>query len=344
MLELLIITLLFGGICFGVLVVSAYLMYKFSTEEYRKNFLTINVQGWTMRNLLLNLMISPIYWFIQLGIIVAFSLLLLALIIGVPEYTPLEALLTFFAAGAISLAIAILYSVIIWLLDYKDREPLRLFPSLFLWGCMAAIISFFINTMISATSYIFLPEVLVILLTPTIVAPIIEEGFKGAGVFVLSRSKTFGGIMDGIVYGFIVGMGFAFIEDWVYYTQYAPMQIGLFGWIQFIFLRGILTGTVHGILTATTGIFLGIAKQRNSPRTWLWLAGGLLVAMSLHAAFNGLSIMDTLIFILTGIDFYILVIFMGLLTLGLAIMIWKGLSEQKEVKPEKLKPTNQLIQ
>lgn len=330
MLDLILITLFFGAICFGTLVISAALMYKFSKEEHRKDFLKINVKGWNIRNLILNVMLSPIYWFIQMGIILAFSILLLFFMLIDPVYTLWEALLTFFAAGAISLSATILYAMVIWLLDYKDREPLRIFPTLFLWGCMAAIISFFINTILSFMAYDIFPEVIVMMLSSAVIAPIVEESAKGAGLFVVSRTKQFSGILDGVMYGFIVGMGFAFIEDWAYYTQYPPMDLGMFDWIGFIFMRSILTGAAHGILTGTTGLFLGIAKARNSKKTWLWLAAGLLSAIILHALFNGLSIVEAFIFVLTGFEIPILYFYMGILLIALIAVVVKGMMDYQK--------------
>ena len=325
--ELWLIAILFGLLAIGTVGIAIFLLYIFSKEVDRKDFFTIKIEGWNLRNLLINLMISPVYWFIQVGIIIGFSLLLLAFMLEVPYYTTGDALLTFFAAGSISLAATLLYATIIWLLDYNDREPLKIFPTLFLWGCMAAIIAFFLNTMIDAISYIILPEIILLFFIPTVVAPVVEEFFKGIGLFVISRHKQFSGILDGIVFGFIVGMGFAFIEDWAYYTQYGPIELGVFEWIQFVFLRSILTGATHGILTAVTGIFLGIASARKSKVVWLWLAAGLLVAMGLHGVFNALSFVDAIIFILTGVETPILIGFMMALLLGLALLIKKGMDE-----------------
>ncbi len=327
MFELLIVTILFGIICMGSLATVVYMLQRVASKKHKEELFKIDLKGGGLMNVVLGLFISPVYWVLQVLIIAAFCLLLLGLSMDYAGYNETEALLTFIAAGFISLSAAALYAMVIWLLDYKDREPIRLFPTLFLWGCMSAILAFFINTIIAVFFYEIFDEVVVMILVTAVVAPIVEEILKGGGLFVVSRNKLFSGIMDGIVYGFIIGMGFAFIEDWAYYTQYTPMDLGIVEWIQFILLRSILTGAAHGILTATTGIFLGIAVIKKSKSTRFWLAAGLISSIILHGTFNSLAILDSVIHAALGVDIPLVMGFMLLLIAGVALMIQRGLDE-----------------
>jgi protease PrsW len=53
-------------------------------------------------------------------------------------------------------------------------------------------------------------------------------------------------------------------------------------------MRGIMSPFAHVMFTAATGILLGIAAQRGSKgATVLWFAGGLALAIALHALWNG---------------------------------------------------------
>ena len=54
-----------------------------------------------------------------------------------------------------------------------------------------------------------------------VVAPFVEEFAKGLFVvaIVVLRRDQLHGVLDGIVYGALVGIGFAFTEDIFYYLQ-----------------------------------------------------------------------------------------------------------------------------
>lgn len=121
-------------------------------------------------------------------------------------------------------------------------------------------------------------------------APVVEELAKGAGVllvFWLNRAH-FDGPIDGIVYGGMVGAGFAFTENILYFgSSYA--QTGEPGDLASVFvLRGLFSPFAHVMFTAWTGFALGLCAVRGNRRRWpLYLAMGLLPAMFGHFLWNG---------------------------------------------------------
>lgn len=121
-------------------------------------------------------------------------------------------------------------------------------------------------------------------------APVVEELAKGAGVllvFWLNRAH-FDGPVDGIVYGGMVGAGFAFTENILYFgSTYA--EAGTSGELASVFvLRGLFSPFAHVMFTAWTGFALGLCAVRGNRRRWpLYLAVGLVPAMFGHFLWNG---------------------------------------------------------
>ncbi len=281
--ELIIEIGIFFLIIFFTSIFIAYtLIKKFHNKREIEGILTIKGKKRKMRYLLFNILFSPVYWIIQVGIIASFCLILLSLMVRYMNYTQEQAMFVFIASGIISFSIAIIYAVFIWISDYKHKEPLKMFPTLFLWGCTAAILSFIINT--SIAYYISYSQI-----NSIIISPIVEEGLKIAGLLILSKSKKFNGIFDGIVFGFIIGTGFAFIEDWVYYTTASPIGIGIYDWLSFIFARSVLAGAGHGIFTSIAGAGIAIAKEKKEVK---WAILGFFGAVSIHIIFNYLSVIE----------------------------------------------------
>ena len=115
------------------------------------------------------------------------------------------------------------------------------------------------------------------------VAPVVEEVLKGLVIVALIRSSRIGFLVDGAIYGFAVGSGFALFEN-LHYLQLAQ-DAGLATWI----VRGFGTAIMHG---GTTALFAVIALTvfARKPGAGTWAFGpGLLVAVLLHGAFNHLG-------------------------------------------------------
>ncbi|MSO47863.1 MAG: PrsW family intramembrane metalloprotease [Thermoleophilia bacterium] len=175
-----------------------------------------------------------------------------------------------------------LVAAILLRLDRFEPEPTSLLLRTFLWGAGAAtFIALVINTAVG----------LAIGETGAAVAsaPIVEESAKAlALLFVIwRRPGMLDGVHDGIVYAAWVALGFATVENILYYASAwndggAEQLSGTF------VLRGLMTPLCHPIFTAMTGIALGIAIKRRGGRggKLVIVLIGLLVAMLLHALWN----------------------------------------------------------
>ncbi|MDQ1129131.1 PrsW family intramembrane metalloprotease [Microbacterium sp. SORGH_AS_0888] len=122
-------------------------------------------------------------------------------------------------------------------------------------------------------------------------APVVEELAKGLGVLLilLAGRRAFDGPVDGIVYGGLIGAGFAFTEN-IQYFGIALIEGGATQTTVTFFLRGILSPFAHVMFTAVTGFAVGLAVRRGRAVAGPWFAG-VVGAMALHALWNGSSVL-----------------------------------------------------
>lgn len=113
-------------------------------------------------------------------------------------------------------------------------------------------------------------------------APIYEEIFKGLILFYLVRRAKYTYSVDGAIYGFAVGTGFAVVENYVYiYTNASAAT-------QIAFQRIFLANLIHAFSSAAIGITLGISRLRTPKTRWQFSTFGLLLAIGQHVLFNTL--------------------------------------------------------
>ena len=92
-------------------------------------------------------------------------------------------------------------------------------------------------------------------------------------------------MLDGLLYGALIGFGFAMTEDFFYYIG-AFDEGGIGSLSAVIFLRAIVFGLNHGFYTGLTGIAFGLARNMNNPVARFivpWIGLGLaILAHALH--------------------------------------------------------------
>jgi RsiW-degrading membrane proteinase PrsW (M82 family) len=167
----------------------------------------------------------------------------------------------------------LIYITLLWWLDRYEKEPWPLFLSAFAYGCVPAIILSIILELMAGGGEAA---------GTVIVAPIVEEAVKGLAVlliFLIWRHE-FDNVLDGIIYGAVVGLGFAMVENVFYFVQTS-------GDMAVILMRTLLFGLNHAFFTAFTGAFLGIARQSRRKGSWVIMFPiGLAIAMFFHALHN----------------------------------------------------------
>jgi RsiW-degrading membrane proteinase PrsW (M82 family) len=219
------------------------------------------------------------------GALVALMLGLLTLLfIGVAT-GPVAFLIGFVFA---TLPVPIYLALVLWV-DRYESEPLWALATTFLWGAMVAVfIAFVINTISGGIVAAILGKDAGNFFSAVISAPIVEEGAKALVLFGIYfwKHDEFDGVVDGIVYASMVGLGFAMTENIQYYGQ-AALEGGIGGSMVLFILRGAMAPFSHPLFTSMTGIGLGLASQSNkrSIKT-IMPALGLVCAMGLHSLWN----------------------------------------------------------
>jgi RsiW-degrading membrane proteinase PrsW (M82 family) len=211
------------------------------------------------------------------------ALLILLAILG--ERLTAQTVVT--AALVAVIPLFIIVPTFLWL-DRYEAEPARYLVFAFLWGALVAVVgAFFLNTyglrLLVESRWTDPLETGAVYL-----APFTEETLKGLGILLiyLLRRREFDGIIDGIVYGGIIGAGFAFSENILYLGQ-AYDTYGDEGLTGTFIVRGIMGPFGHPLFTAVTGIGIGIAVTSRRPAVRvLAVLGGWICAMFLHGLWN----------------------------------------------------------
>ena len=184
----------------------------------------------------------------------------------------------------------VVYALILWWFDRYEKEPLGLLIAAFLWGAIPAIIfSLIAQLVLEVPISYFVSPLTSDLIGATVVAPFTEEIFKGGALLLLLlffRSEI-DSPLDGILYGGLVGFGFAAVEN-VFYFASAFMESGLGGLALLTVFRAFLFGLNHALFTGLTG--LGLAVARGAPNRLARVGapiGGLLLGMVAHGIHNG---------------------------------------------------------
>ncbi len=241
----------------------------------------------------------------------------------------LVALLSFFELGlgasvagvVIAFAPAPLYlGVWLWL-DRNDPEPAWVLGACLVWGAGAAtFVSGIVNVLFEGATHALTNDAQIAsFLSASISAPIIEEATKGLGVLLLLLflRKEFDGVIDGIVFAGVVALGFAAVENVLYYGR--AVSKGGLGDLAVVFvLRGVLGPFGHAVYTSMTGIGLGIARQSHNPLVRLGAPVlGYCGAVLLHSLWNVLAgLAGGVAFLVTYVFFWVplFLVFFGVVT------------------------------
>jgi protease PrsW len=198
------------------------------------------------------------------------------------------------AASVIGVVLAAIPFVGVWFairaVDRWEPEPRGLLLFAVAWGAIAAVaialgVDLVLSLVVGGTGEVF---------SAVVQAPVVEEIAKGLGILILyaAARRSFDGPVDGIVYGALVGAGFAFTENVLYFAQ-SFIEGGVADVSMTFFLRAVLSPFAHVMFTSLIGFAFGLAARRSLPaRSALGYAVvGLIGAILLHALWNGSSVL-----------------------------------------------------
>lgn len=242
------------------------------------------------------------------------------------------------AASVVAFIPAMFYLLPLVWLDRYDPEPVWLLALAFAWGALVAVIvSFIVNTILGS---IFGPA-----FGAVVSAPVFEEGSKGLGVLILLVffRKYFDDILDGIVFAGVIALGFATVENVLYYGR-GIYEGGAGGLAVLFVVRGIMSPFAHVTFTAMTGIGCGIARESHNTFVRILLPViGYGCAVILHAIWNGVAVVGGIeafllsylflqipfFLIFVGFSFYVMYRQNKILKEMLAIDVARGLIPQE---------------
>ena len=184
-----------------------------------------------------------------------------------------------------------IYVLFVWWLDRYEKEPLWLLALAFFWGAgPAAFLSVAFEQLIfPAIAALGAEGWAADLIQVGIAAPLVEESLKGIALvgLVIVFFDEFDDVLDGIIYGAMIGFGFALTENIFGYFLPTLGEETLGRGLPFIFLRTIVFGANHAFWTGITGAAVGYARlARNWPRRLLSPLGGWSLAVLFHSLHN----------------------------------------------------------
>ena len=214
-----------------------------------------------------------------------FAMLIVLALSGAPS-------ITFLATALAVLPVLPLVACYLWL-DRYEPEPRSLLLMALAWGAFVATIAAILIGGIGGMFVGFTEET-----SLAVVAPVTEEASKGLFLLLLLwwRRAEFDGVLDGIVYAGMVGIGFAFTENILYlaaaYNGSDGMGPGGVAGITTTFvIRGLFSPFAHPLFTTFIGIGIGIAVSTRIPAVrFLAPLMGFVMAVLAHGLWNGSTI------------------------------------------------------
>jgi RsiW-degrading membrane proteinase PrsW (M82 family)/CRP-like cAMP-binding protein len=155
-------------------------------------------------------------------------------------------------------------------------------------------------------------------------APILEELLKSLVLIWLIRQPSFKYAVDGAIYGFAVGIGFAVAENLLYISNNPNAALGL------TISRVLSTTMMHASVSAVVGFMLGSLRRATRGQRALPIAG-ILIAVSVHILYNNL------VQTLSGAGLLLVAIVIGLGSASAIVWLMnRDLAREKETMREAL--------
>ncbi|GAC1355713.1 MAG: hypothetical protein NVS4B11_25850 [Ktedonobacteraceae bacterium] len=197
-----------------------------------------------------------------------------------------------FAALTIPIIPALGINLLVNFIDRFEREPWFLRLAAFLWGAIIAIPpTLFIETNVQTLIQNALGRDSNNLLRSALLglnAGLTEETVKGLGLLLLFfiLRDEFDNVTDGIVYGALIGAGFAMVENFSYFAQNSK------DFLLFLIVGRIVLGWLsHSTFTVCFGAALGYVRHTKVRwRQFVVPLLGYLVAVALHSIFDFVDI------------------------------------------------------
>lgn len=228
---------------------------------------------------------APLVWILALIVVLVIGLIAIGWL-----------LVTWQASAVVMVFPALVPLSIVWVavhwLDRWEPEPPLLLALCFMWGSGASILGTLVvgNFLTEVAASTVARDINLEAFSLLVQGPLVEEVMKAVGVVLvlLIAWREVHGLLDGFVYAAMIGSGFAFTENIVYFASSGSTGLD-FVWL--LVVRGILSPFAHVVFTGAIGLALGWAAKRREPLHFV-VAGivGTVLAVALHSMWNGGSL------------------------------------------------------
>lgn len=194
----------------------------------------------------------------------------------------------FLASVVLGIVPMVVYALAVWRLDRWEKEPFPLLLAAFFWGAVPSVFFALVAQLVFGSRATFdggEVSLLSELYDASFLAPLTEELVKAMGVFLIFRifHREVDSVLDGLVYGSVVGFGFSAVEN-VFYFAGQPDAVSL---LLLFFLRAFIFGMLHALFTGLFGVGLAMGRFSAHPvGKVFWPGIGLGAAMATHALHN----------------------------------------------------------
>ena len=174
-----------------------------------------------------------------------------------------------------------------------------------LWGSIAYALAVLINSTLLRAGAVSQAQMV------RVIAPILEELLKAAILLYLVQRPDFNYVVDGAIYGFGAGIGFAIVEN----TEYVVGSPGLA--LTVALSRVFSTNLIHATGSGLIGGALAHVRDDRTMRGFVTMLAGFALSIGLHMGFNTMVSTGTLLLFavaagLIGTGFIVLAIRLGL--------------------------------
>jgi RsiW-degrading membrane proteinase PrsW (M82 family) len=184
-------------------------------------------------------------------------------------------------AYLIAAALPLMALYFIRMLDLFNTTRTSMLVVCMLWGAVGAFgLAYIIN---NATLSLLLSTGIGGFFTVVrFTAPVLEEILKAAILIYLIRQPSFRYFVDGAIYGFCVGIGFAVLENYFYISRNESAALGL------SLSRVVSTSMMHAMCSAVVGLALGQLRRSKGGRSNLLPIAGIVLAIIIHVVYNNI--------------------------------------------------------
>ena len=199
---------------------------------------------------------------------------------------------------------------------YQRKEYYKFNVATVLWGLFAYALAAMVNSYLLRQGYISRDQLI------RYAAPVSEEILKALILIYLVRRPEFNFVVDGAIYGFGAGIGFAVIENYEYIANRPEIALTL------ALSRVFSTNLVHAAGSGLIGSILAYMRTERNLNAGLISLAGMLLAISLHMGFNSM---------VSSGAFLIVAILVGTVGAGMiTLIIQRGLKLQRQLILENL--------